>query len=218
MRVAPLRGPAWEGSVVSIAQPVPQRGTFMGTTLPYSHLCIRTSTAGLRPRRPDRPITRDEGDSWSRRCQGRLTSAFPVLAPRLVSPSLRLSHAVRPSRRPNALCALFQTPTHPGQRLLQGEWPAMISLPGMPIGKHALPVCLAMLMLLLTVAFTTACGGGGSLTGGGDPLSIIAPKAVEIEIYSVDTYLGQDLPDELRERLHRSAAGLRSLRHRLRGC
>ena len=94
----------------------------------------------------------------------------------------------------------------------------MISLPGMPIGKHALPVCLAMLMLLLTVAFTTACGGGGSLTGGGDPLSIIAPKAVEIEIYSVDTYLAQDLPDELREELHRSAAGLRSLRHRLRGC
>ena len=43
----------------------------------------------------------------------------------------------------------------------------MISLPGMPIGKHALPVYLAMLILLLTVAFTTACGGGGSLTGGG---------------------------------------------------
>ena len=75
----------------------------------------------------------------------------------------------------------------------------MISLPGLPIGKHALPVYLAMLILLLTVAFTTACGGGGSLTGGGDPLSIIAPKAIELEIYSVDTYLAQDMPDELRE-------------------
>ena len=75
----------------------------------------------------------------------------------------------------------------------------MISLPGLPIGKHALPVYLAMLILLLTVAFTTSCGGGGSLTGGGDPLSIIAPKAIELEIYSVDTYLAQDLPDELRE-------------------
>ena len=57
----------------------------------------------------------------------------------------------------------------------------MISLPGLPIGKHALPVYLAMLILLLTVAFTTACGGGGSLTGGGDPLSIIAPKPQSTE-------------------------------------
>ena len=76
----------------------------------------------------------------------------------------------------------------------------MITLPGLPVGKHALPVYLAMLMLLLTVAFTTACGGGDSLTGGGDPLSVIAPKALEIEVYNVDAYLAQDLPDELRKR------------------
>ena len=57
---------------------------------------------------------------------------------------------------------------------------------------------LTLLTLLLFVSITTSCGGG-SLTGGGDPLSIVAPESFELEIYSVETYLAQDLPDELRE-------------------
>ena len=58
---------------------------------------------------------------------------------------------------------------------------------------------LTLLTLLLFVSITTSCGGGGSLTGGGDPLSIVAPESFELEIYSVETYLAQDLPDELRD-------------------
>ena len=58
---------------------------------------------------------------------------------------------------------------------------------------------LTLLTLLLFVSITTSCGGGASLTGGGEPLSIIAHEALELEIYSVETYLSQDLPDELRE-------------------
>ncbi len=58
---------------------------------------------------------------------------------------------------------------------------------------------LTLLVLLLLASLSTACGRGGSLTGGGDPLSVVAPKAIELELYSVDTYLDQDLPDALRK-------------------
>ena len=69
-----------------------------------------------------------------------------------------------------------------------------------PIARHSVQTAIPVLLTLaLVAAITTACGGGGSLTGGGDPLSIVAPEAFELEIYSVETYLSQDLPDDLRD-------------------
>ena len=65
--------------------------------------------------------------------------------------------------------------------------------------RKILIVCLALLTLALAAALTAACGGGGELGEGGDPLSIVAGDAFEIEIYDVKTYQEQDLPDELRE-------------------
>ena len=69
-----------------------------------------------------------------------------------------------------------------------------------PITHNNIPTAtLVLLTLALATAFTIVCGGGGSLGEGGDPLSIVAEEAFELELYSVDTYLAQDLPDELRE-------------------
>ena len=45
---------------------------------------------------------------------------------------------------------------------------------------------------------TASCGDGWG--EGGDPLSIVAEDAYEVEIYVPATYLEQDLTDELRER------------------
>ena len=75
---------------------------------------------------------------------------------------------------------------------------AMTSLLIQPIRRYSLTAWVTLLTLALVASFTTACGGG-SLGGGGDPLSFIAPEALELETYSVDTYLAHDLPDELRE-------------------
>ena len=68
-----------------------------------------------------------------------------------------------------------------------------------PFNRNTLIVCLTLLTLALAAALTAACGGGGELGEGGDPLSIVAGDAFEIEVYDVETYLAQDLPDELRE-------------------
>lgn len=69
------------------------------------------------------------------------------------------------------------------------------------IARNNIPTAiLVLLTLALTTAFTIVCGGGGgSLGEGGDPLSIVGTEAFELELYSVDTYLAQDLPEELRE-------------------
>ena len=68
-----------------------------------------------------------------------------------------------------------------------------------PFNRNTLIVCLTLLTLALTGVLATACGGGGSLGEGGDPLSIVGAEAFELELYSVDAYLAQDLPEELRE-------------------
>ena len=75
----------------------------------------------------------------------------------------------------------------------------MLSQPSL-IARNNIPTAiLVLLTLALATAFTIVCGGGGSLGEGGDPLSIVGAEAFELEIYSVDTYLAQDLPEELRE-------------------
>ena len=93
--------------------------------------------------------------------------------------------------------------THPGAVLLtstaRGESPAMHLQPGAADRHNIRTAILALFALALAAAFLTACGGGGSLAGGGDPLSVVAPKAFELELYNVDTYLDQDLPDALRK-------------------
>ena len=67
--------------------------------------------------------------------------------------------------------------------------------------SRALPTGMTLLVLLLSVAFTAVCGGGGGdLGAGGDPLSIVAEDSRELELYDVETYAAQDLPDDLRER------------------
>ena len=75
----------------------------------------------------------------------------------------------------------------------------MLSQPSLIARNNSPTAILVLLTLALTTAFTIVCGGGGSLGEGGDPLSIVGAEAFELEIYSVDTYLAQDLPDELRE-------------------
>ena len=69
-----------------------------------------------------------------------------------------------------------------------------------PFNRNTLIVCLTLLTLAVAAAFTAACGGSGELGEGGDPLSIVAGDAFEIEIYDVKTYQEQNLPDDLRER------------------
>ena len=68
-----------------------------------------------------------------------------------------------------------------------------------PFNRNTLIAFVALLTLTVGAALTSACGGGGELGEGGDPLSVVAAEAYEIDLYSVDTYLAQDLPDELRE-------------------
>ena len=122
------------------------------------------------------------------------------------APVTTLSRIISVRQRLSASVAVLGFAT-PSSRLIRGVTVASSSLPGQTMALGSAPThgsrwtttALTLLTLLLFVSITTACGGGGSLTGGGDPLSIIAPEAFEIEIYSVDAYLAQDLPDKLRE-------------------
>lgn len=58
---------------------------------------------------------------------------------------------------------------------------------------------LNLLQLALTTVLTTACGSRGTQDERDDPLSIGAPETFESALYSVDTYIAQDLPDNPRE-------------------
>ena len=57
---------------------------------------------------------------------------------------------------------------------------------------------LTLLTLTLTIALATACGS--SWGEGGDPAEIVADIAHELEIYDIDAYLAQDIPDDQRAR------------------
>ena len=57
---------------------------------------------------------------------------------------------------------------------------------------------LTLLTLTLAIALATACGS--SWGEGGDPAEIVADIAHELEIYDIDAYLAQDIPDDQRTR------------------
>ena len=63
---------------------------------------------------------------------------------------------------------------------------------------------LTLLALALAIALTTACGSGWG--EGGDPSEIVAQFAFELELYDVDAYLEQELPDDLRDSFENTRA------------
>ena len=63
---------------------------------------------------------------------------------------------------------------------------------------------LTLLALALAIVLTTACGGGWG--EGGDPSEIVAEFAFELELYDVDAYLEQDIPDDLRDSFENTRA------------
>ena len=63
---------------------------------------------------------------------------------------------------------------------------------------------LTLLALALAIALTTACGS--SWGEGGDPAEIVAEFAFELELYDVDAYMEQDIPDDLRDSFENTRA------------
>ena len=59
-------------------------------------------------------------------------------------------------------------------------------------------------LLVLAIALTTACGSSSG--EGGAPSEIVAEFAFEIELYDVDAYLEQELPDDLRDSFENTRA------------
>ena len=66
-----------------------------------------------------------------------------------------------------------------------------------PTRNGILMTGLTLLALALAIALTTACGS--SWGEGGDPAEIVAGFAFELELYDVDVYMEQDIPDDLRD-------------------
>lgn len=73
-----------------------------------------------------------------------------------------------------------------------------------PTRNGILMTGLALLALALAIALTTACGSGWG--EGGDPAEIVADIAFELELYDVDAYLEQELPDDLRNSFENTRA------------
>ena len=67
-----------------------------------------------------------------------------------------------------------------------------------PTRNGILMTGLTLLALALTITLTTACGS--SWGEGGAPAEIVADIAHELEIYDIDAYLAQDIPDDQRAR------------------
>ena len=63
---------------------------------------------------------------------------------------------------------------------------------------------LTLLALALAIVLTTACGSPWG--EGGDPSEIVAEFAFELELYDVDAYLEQDIPDDLRDSFENTRA------------
>ena len=63
---------------------------------------------------------------------------------------------------------------------------------------------LTLLALALAIALTTACGS--SWGEGGDPAEIVAGFAFELELYDVDVYMEQNIPDALRDSFENTRA------------
>ena len=66
-----------------------------------------------------------------------------------------------------------------------------------PTRNGILMTGLTLLALALAIALITACGS--SWGEGGDPAEIVAGFAFELELYDVDVYMEQDIPDDLRD-------------------
>ena len=66
-----------------------------------------------------------------------------------------------------------------------------------PTRNGILMTGLTLLALALATALITACGS--SWGEGGDPAEIVAGFAFELELYDVDVYMEQDIPDDLRD-------------------
>ena len=63
--------------------------------------------------------------------------------------------------------------------------------------RNALAMGLTLFVSVLLAAAGSACGGGWG--EGGDPLSLVAEDAYELQVYIPKTYLEQDLPEQLRD-------------------
>ena len=63
---------------------------------------------------------------------------------------------------------------------------------------------LTLLALALATALITACGSSWGV--GGDPAEIVAGFAFELELYDVDVYMEQDIPDDLRDSFENTRA------------
>ena len=66
-----------------------------------------------------------------------------------------------------------------------------------PTRNGILMTGLTLLAMALAITLTTACGS--SWGEGGDPAEIVAGFAFELELYDVDVYMEQDIPDDLRD-------------------
>ena len=73
-----------------------------------------------------------------------------------------------------------------------------------PTRNGILMTGLTLLALALAIVLTTACGSGWG--EGGDPSEIVAEFAFELELYDVDAYLEQDIPDDLRDSFENTRA------------
>ena len=73
-----------------------------------------------------------------------------------------------------------------------------------PTRNGILMTGLTLLALALATALITACGS--SWGEGGDPAEIVAGFAFELELYDVDVYMEQDIPDDLRDSFENTRA------------
>ena len=81
----------------------------------------------------------------------------------------------------------------------------MTSTPiNIPTRNGILMTGLTLLALALATALITACGS--SWGEGGDPAEIVAGFAFELELYDVDVYMEQDIPDDLRDSFENTRA------------
>ena len=73
-----------------------------------------------------------------------------------------------------------------------------------PTRNSILMTGLTLLAMALAITLTTACGS--SWGEGGDPAEIVAGFAFELELYDVDVYMEQDIPDDLRDSFENTRA------------
>ena len=73
-----------------------------------------------------------------------------------------------------------------------------------PTRNGILMTGLTLLALALATTLITACGSPWG--EGGDPAEIVAGFAFELELYDVDVYMEQDIPDDLRDSFENTRA------------